>query len=134
MFNFDFDLHLNFWIFLRVTSIARSRLLSPCHFLISLRKFFSYFLFVSFLTIPPFGAPLDLILLVIDLVSILHNPGIPFFLSHASKCCIDLKLDGSEISQLIIIPYAKEIDDSLSWKFVPTFPIWGNVKLIIWPA
>ena len=38
------------------------------------------------------------------------------------------------ISELNIAPFVQTLSDSKSSLLVPTFPMWGNVKLIICPA
>ena len=84
--------------------------------------------------IVPFGAPLSLMKFVKFLVSSPVIPTILLFFNQASKCWKDLKFDGEVISELKITPLVHILSDSKSSLLVPTFPMWGKVKLIICPA
>ena len=53
------------------------------------------------------------------------------FINQLFRDKSDLKLEGLVISALRIIPLATGEIDSLSILFVPVFPMWGKVKVII---
>ena len=73
--------------------------------------------------------------LVSSLVSIPYKPTILFFISQSFKFCSERQLDGDVMGLLKIAPLMQEFSLlSVSCLFTPTFPICGNVNVIIWEA
>ena len=122
------------YFFLVVTVWAKSRPFKPGHLTELLVNFFRLKLPLLLLQIVPLGGPLSLMKLVKLLVSNPVMPTILFFFSQASSFFNDLLFEGLVISVLNITPFVQILSDSWSSLLVPTFPIWGKVKLIICPA
>ena len=84
------------------------------------------------LAIIPFRKPFFLIWLVRSLVSIPYKPTILFLISQSFKLPSERQLEGLVIGLLKIAPLILEFWLlSISWKFIPTFPICGKVNVII---
>ena len=122
------------YLVLAVTFLARSSPESPSKRLASLMR-------ASVLNLPfglcskaTCGAPCFRIIRVSLLVS---TPPIAIRLllsNHSIRFCFDLQLEAKVGRHFTTIPQANGLLASLSSKFTPTFPIWGNVKVTIWPA
>ena len=85
-----------------------------------------------------FGMPLSRMSTVSARVSTPVRPTMPRLLSQASRWRVARQLDGSVTGAPSTTPRTPEdaaaLTLSMSSSFVPTLPIWGKVKVMIWPA
>ena len=82
----------------------------------------------------PVGAPPSRIRRVRRRVSSPATPMRPFDLSQLLSGWVERQLEGSVISAARIRPRAGGVIVSRSSLLAPTLPIWGKVKVMIWPA